>query len=50
MEPITIEDIINDLRCSSEILVREPVSYSWAKDIKEASDLLEHLITCSSKV
>ena len=37
----TIESIIKDLRSKSEILVREPVSYSWAKEIKQASDLLE---------
>lgn len=45
----TIESIIKDLRKDSEILVREPVSYSWAKEIKQASDLLEKIFTAVDK-
>ena len=45
----TIESIIKDLRRQSEILVREPVSYSWAKEFKDASQLLEAIFTSVDK-
>ena len=43
MSTQSIANIIRELRDESEILVREPISYSWASEIAEASVLLEEI-------